>query len=830
MYARYWAGAIAGLNNGTIENCHVVDSVIAGREGTNPQTEYNYVGGSQIGGITGWNCASGHITDCSVMTTSVLGNRFIGGIAGANNGLIEKTFVRDCAPSDDGSSTSRWIGSTYYKVNGSRSTALLLHENYLLNSQGSNAPYMMVGGLVGSNDRDAGTGTIRNCYVTNTQINSIDGMGELLGANWGVVKNCYTAENGLAYYSNDSWYSGGSRFDWTPDYIARNYNAMRDSTSTGVHYYARETYNIIGTGTRHYMGDGMKTQSTYAGWDFENIWTLDEELTQVNYGYPVFGVSAPAAPTDNEIKNLLANFKVVIDCTNEYVAHEDGEYGLIDGSYTKGSVQGSRESGYTYSIQIQPGKYVEKYNTDTGITHSLDPANQQNVTISFTYDKTAKAWKLAAGTASKATFTVLCDTAPAAPTDNEIKNLLANFKVVIDCTNEYVAHEDGEYGLIDGSYTKGSVQGSRESGYTYSIQIQPGKYVEKYNGDTGADHSLAPENQADTVLTFTFDKETKTWKAALSLEDAIYTVECISKPTVGFVWLSYESNGGTEYPSEQYIQGSIAVLDKVPVREGYYFTGWYRDQELTDRITEIYMVLDRTVYAGWEKVTVPAMLNGSDHFAYITGYADGTVRPDADITRAEVATIFFRLLKDEVRAQYLTSENSFADVNEGDWFNQAVSTMAALGIVDGRTDDRFAPNEAITRAEFAAICARFAAYDGSATNSFTDIAGHWAEDEIACAAALGWVDGYNDGSFRPDKNISRAEAMTLINRVLQRVPENTDDLLDGMTTWVDNTDENMWYYLAVQEATNSHDYVRKGFVYESWTALKADPDWEKYEN
>ena len=354
--------------------------------------------------------------------------------------------------------------------------------------------------------------------------------------------------------------------------------------------------------------------------------------------------------------------------------------------------------------------------------------------------------------------------------------------------------------------------------------------MEKYNGDTGADHSLAPENQADTVLTFTFDKETKTWKAALSLEDAIYTVECISKPTVGYVWLSYESNGGTEYPSEQYIQGSIAVLDKVPVREGYYFTGWYRDQELTDRITEIYMVLDRTVYAGWEKVTVPAMLNGSDHFAYITGYADGTVRPDADITRAEVATIFFRLLKDEVRAQYLTSENSFADVNEGDWFNQAVSTMAALGIVDGRTDDSFAPNEAITRAEFAAICARFAAYDGSATNSFTDIAGHWAEDEIACAAALGWVDGYNDGSFRPDKNISRAEAMTLINRVLQRVPENTDDLLDGMTTWVDNTDENMWYYLAVQEATNSHDYVRKGFVYESWTALKADPDWEKYEN
>ena len=293
--------------------------------------------------------------------------------------------------------------------------------------------------------------------------------------------------------------------------------------------------------------------------------------------------------------------------------------------------------------------------------------------------------------------------------------------------------------------------------------------------------------------------------------------------------LTYESNGGTEYNSERYTRNTVVELDKVPTREGYTFTGWYADKELTDRITEIKMTSNKTVYAGWEITGIPEWLNGDDHFAYVIGYEDGTVRPESNISRAEVATIFFRLLDPEIREENLTDENTFADVSKGVWYNQAISTMAALGIVNGRTDTAFEPDAPITRAEFAAICARFDTNKRDGDSNFTDISGHWAEAEIERAATLGWINGYEDGTFRPDAEITRAEAMTLINRVLQRLPETADDLLDDMTVWPD-CQPNAWYYLAVQEATNSHDFDRKDDgVHESWTALTEAPDWEQYQ-
>ena len=292
--------------------------------------------------------------------------------------------------------------------------------------------------------------------------------------------------------------------------------------------------------------------------------------------------------------------------------------------------------------------------------------------------------------------------------------------------------------------------------------------------------------------------------------------------------LHYESNGGTSYKDESYSYGTTVSLDKVPIRESYTFTGWYTDEELTDKITSVTMTSDKTVYAGWVATGVPDMLNGDDHDAYVIGYPDGNVHPQGNISRAETATIFFRLLKADTRDGNLTAENVFADVANGKWFNKAVSTMAKLGIVKGRSAETFAPDAPITRAEFAAICARFNTKPTNTSNSFSDISGHWAEAEIERAVAFGWIAGYPDGTFRPDTYITRAEAMTMINRVLCRMPQDEKDLLRTMVVWPDNKPTD-WYYLAVQEATNSHEFARKGAVNEKWTKLTSAPDWTRYQ-
>ena len=250
--------------------------------------------------------------------------------------------------------------------------------------------------------------------------------------------------------------------------------------------------------------------------------------------------------------------------------------------------------------------------------------------------------------------------------------------------------------------------------------------------------------------------------------------------------LHYESNGGTKYEDEKYKKNTVVILDKIPKRVGYTFTGWYADKELTDKITSVKMTSDKTVYAGWQATDVPNYLNNENHFAYIVGYEDGTVRPNANISRAEVAAIFFRLLKDDVRDDNLTANSVFTDVAFGKWYNKSISTMAKIGIVKGRTANAFAPNAPITRAEFAAICSRFDRSNVEIKSDFNDISGHWAEKEIRRAASLGWIKGYADGSFKPDQNITRAEAASMINRMLHRLPETADDLLDGMIQWPDN--------------------------------------------
>ncbi len=294
--------------------------------------------------------------------------------------------------------------------------------------------------------------------------------------------------------------------------------------------------------------------------------------------------------------------------------------------------------------------------------------------------------------------------------------------------------------------------------------------------------------------------------------------------------LKYVTNGGKVISSETKSRSWVKDYEDLPTptRSGYRFEGWYYDTRLTDKVTDDVKVNKTvvTLYARWSSSETPGMLNDEDHFAYVQGYSDGNVHPYGLISRAETTTIFFRLLTDEVRDDNLLTSNTYTDVTNDYWANTAISTMTGLGIVQGRSATTFDPKAPITRAQFAAICARFDTGVSSGSRTFSDISGHWAEKYIERAAELGWIQGFADGTFRPDTYITRAQAMTMINRVLNRTPEDEEDLLEGMKVWPD-CNPGDWFYLAVQEATNSHDYKDRGG--EVWTKLTRDPDWTRYE-
>ena len=220
-------------------------------------------------------------------------------------------------------------------------------------------------------------------------------------------------------------------------------------------------------------------------------------------------------------------------------------------------------------------------------------------------------------------------------------------------------------------------------------------------------------------------------------------------------------------------------------------------------------------------------LNTRDHFAYVQGYPDGTVKPAGSITRAEVAAILFRLMDADSRSLYYSTASGFRDVDSTKWYNTYVATLNNAGVITDSRTGYFRPNDAITRAELAAMLAQFAEKK-SAAIYFSDIsAGYWAANAIALTANLGWINGYPDGTFGPDKTVTRAELMAMVNRATGRAPESTSALLSGMKTWKDNADTARWYYLDVQEATNSHTYT--GAPTETWTSLTAAPDWSQYE-
>lgn len=317
--------------------------------------------------------------------------------------------------------------------------------------------------------------------------------------------------------------------------------------------------------------------------------------------------------------------------------------------------------------------------------------------------------------------------------------------------------------------------------------------------------------------------------------------------------LRFNANGGEGTMGDlTYTHGQDQSLTKCGfTRAGYDFLGWataadggvvYHDQQ------SLSITRDTTLYAVWKQQpnqggsggghhnsggtqenpdeTPPTTLNDTDHYAYIVGYEDGTIRPNGHITRAEAATVFFRLLTDKARDANLTDRSPYPDVSAGDWYNKAIATLSRMGILSGYEDGSFRPNATVTRAEFAAMAARFDTEAKPVDTPFTDLTGCWAADEIAKAYGKGWVNGYGDNTFRPNGPITRAEAVTLINRVLRRLPETDKDLLPDERTWPDNP-ETFWGYLALQEASNSHLYDRKSDGYETQTKILPPRDWSQ---
>ena len=294
---------------------------------------------------------------------------------------------------------------------------------------------------------------------------------------------------------------------------------------------------------------------------------------------------------------------------------------------------------------------------------------------------------------------------------------------------------------------------------------------------------------------------------------------------------------------------NVSGVNENGVNGTFSFSGWSLTEGGTQITGEQELRGDVTLYGVWTftkksssgghrpsnpPVTipddVPTGLNGKDHYAYVVGYPDGMVYPQKNITRAEVATIFFRLLTDETREANMTKSNGYNDMKEGAWYTCAVSTLSKMGIIKGYEDGSFKPDASISRAEFAAIAARFDPDGDKTPATFSDVSSHWAKDEISIAANHGWIKGYEDGSFKPDQKITRAETMTLVNRVLKRLPETKDDLHKDMKTWPDNQNESAWFYLAVQEATNSHyQKLKKDGIHETWESMRETRDWAALE-
>lgn len=494
--------------------------------------------------------------------------------------------------------------------------------------------------------------------------------------------------------------------------------------------------------------------------------------------------------------------QVDVACVSE-AAHEKRTYELTGDSIMSAAAE-KRDGTFVCRMTIDKTPYIEKYNADTGGGHTDAAPEEKWIELELTFDRDCYSW-----TADNAEISVKC-----AP--DQVSFDLDDIGGGVHAINK----------TLTGNYPEKFAE-------SFQVTVMPDK------------ENPAPSMSAES-LTGTASVSADIGYQEVPFRFAEPAVEQSAAEVPAAGQLTFRKEGTYRYSVQEMKGGSACTsydetaytLSIEVVREGNALTvaDWRFDgaDECTPlTITNSYRDIPYIPTPTPAPQPAKPALNTADHYAYLMGYPDGTVRPGGSITRAEATTIFFRLLTEESRSQFWATENRYSDVSTGQWYNNAVSTMTRAGIVNGYPDGTFRPNAPITRAEMAKIIALFAKLDKTA-DRFPDAAGHWAEAYIRLAAGNGWIEGYPDGTFRPNQSITRAETVTMIDRVLERVPKDESRLLphSAMLTFPDCR-PGQWFYIAVQEAANSHIYERAASEQhgdEQWKELRDNRDWTRLEH
>lgn len=494
--------------------------------------------------------------------------------------------------------------------------------------------------------------------------------------------------------------------------------------------------------------------------------------------------------------------QVDVACVSE-AAHEKRTYELTGDSIMSAAAE-KRDGTFVCRMTVDKTPYIEKYNADTGGGHMDAAPEEKWIELELTFDRDCYSW-----TADNAEISVKCAPDPVSFDLDDIgggvhainKTLTGNYPEKFAESFQVTVTPDKENPAP--SMSAESLTGTASVSADIGYQEVPFRFAEPAVEQSAAEVPAAGQLTFRKEGTYRYSvQEMKGGSACTSYDETAYTLS---------IEVVREGN-------------ALTVAD-------WRFDGADECTPLT--ITNSYRDIPYIPTPTPAPQPAKPALNTADHYAYLMGYPDGTVRPGGSITRAEATTIFFRLLTEESRSQFWATENRYSDVSTGQWYNNAVSTMTRAGIVNGYPDGTFRPNAPITRAEMAKIIALFAKLDKS-TDRFPDAAGHWAEAYIRLAAGNGWIEGYPDGTFRPNQSITRAETVTMIDRVLERVPKDESRLLphETMMTFPDCR-PGQWFYIAVQEAANSHIYERAASEQhgdEQWKELRDNRDWTRLEH
>lgn len=616
-------------------------------------------------------------------------------------------------------------------------------------------------------------------------------------------------------------------------YTVEYYRQDADGKYSNKPYYTRTTTDA-GVPLKGNVGDTVKIEDLepfykehYKGYEF------DEDAENVR------SLQLKADANENVLK-LYYKAEALMTLDKDYVAYRDGEeLDLSDGEELKaGDV-------IQYTITLK--------NTGT--------RNLTNVTVEDTFTGAEGELVFISGDA----YEIDEDTGIISLKDTlkpgETVDIRADYEVQLNDSGWRITNEvlGDATELPPAGKPHASVTITPEALKNYEIHVSADKYVKSVKGTFNKDEedvdftfAVSSDKRGKNELDrfdITVDESVKAGETSSRFDGGI-TIRLTEEEFDDLKWETFEGDG-KKYPVVylREVKGSdkkmrydtsvvtlyllvpqVIVTSHDPIYKTTSLNAWVdpTDSTLWPEFTNVY----GKESSSSDTVKVGPQLNRDDHVAYIMGYPDGTVQPKGEITRAEACTIFFRLLTESSRDYYFSKTNDYTDVNAGDWFNNAISTLSNAGIVTGYNDGTFRPNQPITRGEMAKIIANFANLN-KGTKSFTDLSGHWSKTYVELAAGNGWIAGYPDGSFRPDQKITRAETVTMINRVLERVPAKELRLLSRsiMLTFPDNNPGD-WYYIAIQEASNSHEYQRS--VYETtgdemWTKLIDNVDWTKLE-